>query len=309
MGIHARRRPVADPPAHAPPTRRDRRRSRALRRHASGRIRRSRVRHGGRVVSGRLDGKVAIITGASTGLGPVMAKRFVDEGAHVLLAARRAELVNDAAAACGEAAVAMRADVTVEDDVIAMVARAVEEFGHVDVMCNNAAAPGTDRFIWEQTLENWNATIAIDVTAAMLCTREVLNQSMLERGAGVILNFSSTAGFNGVPRKSHYVTAKASLRAFTKAVALEVGRHGIRCNCVVPGGIDTELWRKWVDRMADEQGVDGATMRANMLDSVPLRDISSTDDVANLALFLASDEARTITGQSVVVDAGSYMLG
>ena len=227
----------------------------------------------------------------------------------VLLAARREELVREAAVACGERAIAVRADVTVEDDVVAMVGRAVEEYGQVDIMCNNAAAPGTDRFIWEQTLENWNATIAIDVTAAMLCTREVLNQSMLERGTGVILNFSSTAGFNGVPRKTHYVTAKASLRAFTKAVALEVGRHGIRCNCIVPGGIDTELWRNWVHRMADEQGVDDESMRTKMLASVPLRDISSTDDVANLALFLASDEARTITGQSVVVDAGSYMLG
>jgi 3-oxoacyl-[acyl-carrier protein] reductase len=260
-------------------------------------------------VTGRLDGRVAIITGASTGLGPVMARRFVDEGARVLLAARREALVREAAAACGDAAIAMRADVTVEDDVVAMVARAVAEFGHVDVLCNNAAAPGTDKFIWEQTLENWNATIAIDVTAAMLCTREVLNQSMLERGSGVILNFSSTAGFNAVPRKTHYVTAKASLRAFTKAVALEVGRHGIRCNCIVPGGIDTELWQNWVHRMADEQGVDFDSMRTRMLGSVPLRDISSTDDVANLALFLASDEARTITGQSVVVDAGSYMLG
>jgi len=260
-------------------------------------------------MSGRLDGKVAIITGASTGLGPVMAKRFVDEGARVLLAARREELVQEAAAACGDAAIAMRADVTAEDDVIAMVARAVEEFGQVDIMCNNAAAPGTDKFICEQTLENWNSTIAIDVTAAMLCTREVLNQSMLERGTGVILNFSSTAGFNGVPRKTHYVTAKASLRAFTKAVALEVGRHGIRCNCVVPGGIDTELWQNWVRRTADEQGVDYETQRTKMLAGVPLRDVSSTDDVANLALFLASDEARTITGQSVVVDAGSYMLG
>src|SRR6478752_3785549 len=219
-------------------------------------------------MSGRLDGKVAIITGASTGLGPVMAKRFVDEGASVLLAARREELVQEAAAACGDAAIAMRADVTVEDDVIAMVARAITEFGHVDVMCNNAAAPGVDKFIWEQTLENWNTTIAIDVTAAMLCTREVLNQSMLERGAGVILNFSSTAGFNAVPRKTHYVTAKASLRAFTKAVALEVGRHGIRCNCIVPGAIDTELWRNWVQRIADEQSVDYDTQRAKMLASV-----------------------------------------
>src|SRR3954462_1886160 len=157
-------------------------------------------------MSGRLEGKVAVITGASTGLGPVMGKRFVDEGAHVLLAARRDELVQQAAAACGDSAIAMRADVTVEDDVIAMVARAVTEFGHVDIMCNNAAAPGTDKWVWEQTLENWNATIAIDVTAAMLCTREVLNQSMLERKSGVILNFSSTAGYNGLVRKTHYVT-------------------------------------------------------------------------------------------------------
>ena len=108
----------------------------------------------------------------------------------------------------------------------------------------------------------------------------------------MILNFSSTAGYNGVPRKTHYVTAKASLRAFTKAVALEVGAHGIRCNCIVPGGIDTELWRNWVQRMADEQGVDFEShAHARCSQSVPLRDISSTEDVANLALFLASDES------------------
>lgn len=260
-------------------------------------------------MSGRLEGKVAIITGASTGLGPVMGAIFVREGARVLLAARREELVQRAAEAAGDGAIAMRADVTREDDVAAMVGRAVDEFGMVDILCNNAAAPGTDLWIWEQTLENWNATIAIDVTAAMLCTREVLRQSMLERRTGVILNFSSTAAYNGVVRKSHYVTAKASLRAFTKAVALEVGPYGIRCNCVVPGGIDTELWRNWVQRMADEQGVDVEAHRARLLRGVPLRTISSTEDVAHLALFLASDEARTITGQSIPVDAGAYMQG
>ncbi len=258
---------------------------------------------------GRLEGKVAIITGASSGLGPVMGALFVREGARVLLAARREELVIEAAAKAGEGAIAMRADVTDEDDVSAMVSRAIEEFGHVDVLCNNAAAPGTDRWIWEQTLENWNATIAIDVTAAMLCTREVLNQSMLEHHSGVILNFSSTAGYNGMVRKSHYVTAKASLRAFTKAVALEVGQFGIRCNCLVPGSIDTELWRAWVKRSADEQGVDVEAHRTRLLQGVPLRDISSTEDVTNLALFLASDESRTITGQSIPVDAGGYMQG
>ena len=260
-------------------------------------------------MSGRLTGKVAIITGASTGLGPVMGAMFVREGAKVLLAARREELVQQAAAEAGGGAIGMRADVTNEEDVAAMVARAIDAFGHVDIMCNNAAAPGKDLWIWEQTLENWNDTIAIDVTAAMLCTREVVRRSMLERRSGVILNFSSTAGYAGMVRKSHYVTAKASLRAFTKAVALELGQHGIRCNCVVPGSIDTDLWRNWVKRMAAEQGVDFETQRERLLQNVALRDISTTEDVANLALFLASDESRTITGQSIPVDAGSYMQG
>ncbi|WP_322858858.1 SDR family oxidoreductase [Mycobacterium europaeum] len=260
-------------------------------------------------MTGRLDGKVAIITGASTGLGPVLGSRFVGEGAKVLLAARREELVRAAADAAGPGAIAMRADVTDEHDVAAMVARAVDEFGHVDVLCNNAATPGEDRWIWEQTLDNWNATIAVDVTAAMLCTREVLNQSMLARRRGVILNFSSTAGYSGIVRKSHYVTAKASLRAFTKTVALEVGPYGIRCNCIVPGSIDTELWRRWVQRTADERGVDFATQRDKSVKGVALQDISTPDDVANLALFLASDESRTITGQSIPVDAGGYMQG
>ncbi len=261
------------------------------------------------MTGGRLEGKVAIITGASTGLGPVMASMFVREGARVLLAARREELVRQAALAAGEGALAIRADVTDEGEVSGMIERAVKEFGRVDVLCNNAAAPGRDLWIWEQTLENWNATIAIDVTAAMLCTREVLRQSMLDNRAGVILNFSSTAAFNGMVRKTHYVTSKASLRAFTKTVALEVGPYGIRCNCIVPGSIDTDLWRNWVRRTAGEQNVDFETHRARLLQGVALRDISSCEDVANLALFLASDESRTITGQSIPVDAGGYMQG
>ena len=257
----------------------------------------------------RFAGKVAIITGASTGLGPVMAKRFVDEGAKVLVAARRTELVRQVAADSGPNAMSMGVDVTVEDEVVSMVARAVEEFDQVDILCNNAAVPGNDVWVWEQTLENWNATIAVDVTAAMLCTREVLKQTMLERRSGVIINFSSTASLQGVARKSHYVTAKAALRAFTQTVAREVGPYGIRCNCIVPGGIDTELWQRWVQRTAAERGLEVEEQRTKLLAGTALRDISSTDDVANLALFLASDESRTITGQSIIVDAGGVLLG
>ena len=260
-------------------------------------------------MSGRLEGKTAVITGAGTGVGAVMAALFVQEGAKVLLAARREELVRSAAAAAGGGAVGMRADVTVEADVAAMIDRAVTEFGHVDIMVNNAAVPGADKWVWEQTLENWNDTIAVDVTAAMLCTREVLRRSMLERGSGVILNFSSSAAFDAMPRKTHYVTAKAALRALTQTVANEVGPKGIRCNCIVPGAIDTELWRGWVRRLAGEEGVEYETKRAEILSGTALHDISTPEDVANLALFLVSDESRTITGQSILCDAGGYKLG
>lgn len=258
---------------------------------------------------GRLAGKVAIITGASTGTGPVMARLFVEQGAKVLMSARREELVMEQAQSIGEGAIAMRADVTREEDVGAMVDRALAEFGQVDILLNNAAAPGQDKFIWEQTLENWNATIAIDLTAAMLCTREVVRRSMLERKTGSIINFSSTAGWRGDTRKTHYVSAKAALRAFTKSVANDVGPHGIRCNCLVPGSIDTELWQNFAKRRAAEEGIPVEDWRARTFESLPLRQISRPDDIANLALFLASDESRTITGQSINCDAGAYMVG
>ncbi|SEO48928.1 SDR family NAD(P)-dependent oxidoreductase [Trujillonella endophytica] len=259
--------------------------------------------------NGRLAGKVAIITGASTGTGPVMAKRFVREGARVLLSARREELVLQAAAEAGDGAIGMRADVTNEDDVRAMVDRCMEEFGQVDILLNNAAAPGKDLYVWEQTVENFNSTLAVDLTAAMLCTREVLNRSMLERRTGSIVNFSSTAAWNGIPRKTHYVSAKAALRALTKTIALEVGEYGIRCNCLVPGGIETELWSNWGRRMAAEQGIEFEEWKVTALEAVPLRTISQPEDIANLALFLAGDESRTITGQSINCDAGGVMVG
>ena len=257
----------------------------------------------------RLEGKIAVITGASTGCGPVMAKLFVEQGAKVLLSARREELVQQAVKNAGQGALAMRCDVTSEDDVKAMVARAMDEFGRIDILLNNAAAPGQDKWVWDQTLDNSNSTIAIDLTAAMLCSREVLKASMLERKTGSIVNFSSTAGWTGMPRKTHYTSAKAALRALTKTIALEVGPHGIRCNCLVPGSIETELWVNYGKRMATEQGITYEQWKEKALASVPLRAISQPIDVANLALFLASEESRTITGQSINCDAGGYMVG
>lgn len=257
----------------------------------------------------RFTNRVAIVTGASTGVGPIMAKMLADEGAMVVVAARRSELVEQVAAGIGDAAIAVRADVSREEDVASMVDAAMKHWGRVDIMINNAAIPGTDMYIWEETLENWNATIAVDVTAAMLCSREVLRRSMLERRSGVIVNFSTGAAWTGMARKSHYSVAKVGLHALTKTIALEAGPFGIRCNCVVPGVIDTELFANYIQRVAMEDGVSIEQKRASLVEDSALKRASSPEDVANLALFLASDQAKSITGQSIAVDAGHVMMG
>ena len=258
---------------------------------------------------GRLAGKVAIITGASTGTGAVMARQFVAAGARVLLTARREDAVREAAEKAGPGAIGMRADVTIESDVCAMVDRAIDAFGQVDILVNNAVIPGQDKYVWEQTLENWNAVVAICLTAPMIAAREVLNRSMMPRRTGSIITISSTAGWTGMERKSHYVAAKAAQRALTKVIATEAGPYGVRCNCLVPGGIETDLWRNWGERMAGEQGISFEAWKEKALEAVPLRTISQPEDIGNLALFLASDESRTITGQSINCDAGSIMIG
>ena len=261
---------------------------------------------------GRLDGKVAIITGAGDGVGRVMAQLFAGEGARLTLAARRRDKLEETASLVGGSAddvMVVPTDITSEDQVRTMVEATVGSYGRVDVLMNNAAQPGRDLYIWEQTLENWNATLAVDTTGAMLCMREVIRQSMLERRSGSIVNFSSTAGWTGMARKTHYTTAKAALRTLTKSVALEVGPYGIRVNCLVPGGIRTELWENWVKRTAAEQGLPWEELAERNARGSALRRVSTPEEIARVGLFLASDESSAVTGQSITADAGTYLAG
>ena len=260
---------------------------------------------------GRVDDKVVIITGAGEGLGRVMAQLFTREGAQVVLAARRPEPLEETRAlvqAEGRDALVVPTDVTDEAAVEHMVATTVREFGRVDVMLNNASQPGIDLHVWEQTLENWNRCIAAVVTGPMLCTREVLKQSMLEQRSGSIVNFSSTASINGHPRKSHYAVAKSGLRLLTKTTAWEVGPYGIRCNCVVPGGIATDLLFNYWDRIAKERGVTAEVIREESTAGTALRKVALPEETAQAALFLASDESSFVAAANFMNDGGMAAL-
>jgi 3-oxoacyl-[acyl-carrier protein] reductase len=255
----------------------------------------------------RLIDRVAIVTGAGTGVGRTIARAFATEGADVVLAGRRVEPLEATAGtvrALGPRALVVPTDITSEDDVRQLVAHAVDEFGRVDILVNNAASPGSDMTVANMTLANWNATIATCLTGAMLCARECLTQSMLARRSGAIVNVSSTAGRHGLPRKAHYSAAKAGLILFTESLAREVGPQGIRVNCIVPGAIATELLEKYHQRLAAERGVAYERIVDEATRPIALRRLIAPEEVAALAVYLASDESSGITAQAIDITGG-----
>jgi NAD(P)-dependent dehydrogenase (short-subunit alcohol dehydrogenase family) len=240
-----------------------------------------------------LEGKVAVITGAGSGMGRASAEVFVREGAKVL-AADISGREEETAEALGDAVVAFRVDVSDEASVEAMFAAALEAFGKVDAVLN-VAGIGDAAPLADVTLEHYERVMAVNLKGVMLGTKHGI-RTMLPSGGGAILNWSSTGGMNGSKMPtSVYSAAKAGVISFTKAAAIEYGTQGIRANAICPGFIETEM-----------SGGKGAAERfPALVKGSAMRRGGQPEEVGELASFLASDRASFITGAVIPIDGGS----
>lgn len=248
-----------------------------------------------------LDGRVAIITGGASGIGAATAELFVAEGAKVLIADMQAERGEEMAASLGESAAFHHVDVTKEDDVAAAVHGAVDRWGGLDIMFNNAGFGGALGPIETTTVEDFDLTFDVLVKGVFLGIKHAA-PAMRERGGGSIINTASVAGLQAGWSPHLYSVAKSAVIHLTKSVALEYGEHNIRVNCICPGVIATPLAAGRPD-VSDEalEKMKGALGRTQVLGR-----IGDPSDIAQAARWLASDESSYVTGHAQVVDGGAY---
>jgi len=245
---------------------------------------------------GRLQGKVALVTGAASGFGRGIAETFAHEGARVVVADLDGEGAEKVAAGIGEAARAVRADVSARADAERMVAAALSAFGRLDVLVNNAGYTHPNGPMLDVPEEVFDRVFAVNVKAIYLAALAAVPR-MIEAGGGVILNTASTAGLRPRPGLTWYNASKGAVITATKSMAVELAPQKIRVNCLCPVAGETAM-------LAAFMGGDTPENRAKFTASVPLGRLSTPRDVANAALFLASDEAEFLTGVALEVDGG-----
>jgi len=247
-------------------------------------------------MAGRLEGKVALITGAGSGIGRASAERFAAEGARVAVVdLKGAEGTVAAIEAAGGEALALATDIGDEEAVTAMAEVALERFGKVDVLMNNAGTLDDYLPAAEMPTEVWDRVLAVNLYAHFFTSRALLPQ-MVERGAGAIVNVSSTAGLNGGNGGAAYTTSKHAVIGFTRQLCFDYARKGIRCNVLCPGAVETGMTKEIF------ASPDAAVMEA--VESAPIGRWAQPDELASAALFLASDEASFVNGAVYVVDGG-----
>jgi len=254
---------------------------------------------------GLLDGKVAVVTGASKGIGRALAVRFGKEGAAVICAARSADLVNETVGMvqkAGAKAIAVVGDLATEGDVRKMVEAGVKAFGKIDTLVNNAGDGGPTKKVEEYTMEDWRYTIDSCLTSSYLCIRFVVPE-MRKAGGGAIVNISSMAGRRGLPYRIGYCSSKAGQVGMTYGMALELAPE-IRVNCVAPGAVEGDRIDRVIAGQASVRGISIEQMRRSMTDRAPLKRFVTADDIVDATVFFCSDMSRSISGQVLAVNAG-----
>lgn len=246
----------------------------------------------------KLEGRVAVITGAGQGLGRAYAHRFVQEGAHVVVAdvqEDKARNVVQEVQDLGGKGLALKVDVSDLESVRTMFDQTIERFGQVDVLINNASIFSTIKMkpFEEITLEEWNRLMAVNLTGSFLCCQAV-SPHMRERKQGRIINISSGVVLMGRPFYAHYVASKAGIVGLTRALAKELGGDNITINAITPGPTETEVPRETV---SPEQA-------KAMIEAQAIHRRETAEDLVGVAVFLASEDSRFITGQVINVDGG-----
>jgi NAD(P)-dependent dehydrogenase (short-subunit alcohol dehydrogenase family) len=251
---------------------------------------------------GKLDEKVAVITGGASGIGAACAEHFVSEGARVVVADVQEEEGRAVAKALDASAVFARTDVTREQDVQAAVELAVSHFGRLDVMFNNAGVLGPKGSICECPADELAAAIDVNLKGAFFGMKHA-GRILAEQGSGVILTTSSIAGTTSGAGPHVYSTTKAALVHLTRSVALELGERGVRVNCICPGGVPTPFTLAVAG--APPEAIDG--IREAMSRMQPLARAGAALDIARTAVWLCSEEGDYITGQAITVDGGESL--
>lgn len=258
-----------------------------------------------------LKDRIAVITGGAQGLGAALSRRLADEGAHILVADLNLEGAQETAAEIGAAtdrrALAAQVDVTQEEQVAALMDRAVAEFGQVDIVVSNAGvliAEAVDQF----PAEKWRFVMNVNLFGYFLVAKHAA-RVMIPRRSGVIIQINSKSGKKGSYKNSAYAASKFGGIGLTQSLALELAEHNIRVNAICPGNLlDSPLWvNSLYSQYAKKWGITEAEVRQKYIDQVPMKRGCTYDDVANVMVFLASDQSSYMTGQAINVTGGQEM--